>query len=119
MGAGGKETAIQGQIRAWHDLLGVKPNESLCAHFVPFRSPTWDSLEHKTEALEFAARLWRWVFETSPAKMFMTMGKLQAGYLAGALGAKHVAQLPTGCGKQVIDVWDSPSGRRLSGDAAP
>ena len=118
-GADGKQTAIQGQIKAWHDLLGLKPSESLCAHFVPFRSPTWNSLEHKNEALAFATKLWRWVFDISPATLFITMGKLQAGYLAGALGAKHVAQLPTGWGKQVIDVWDSPSGRRLVGMPHP
>jgi hypothetical protein len=118
-GPGGTETAIQGQIRAWHELLGLKPDESLCAHFIPFRSPTWESLDHKPDALAFAEKLWQWVFDISPATLFVTMGKKPASHLAALLEGTHVAQLPTGWGKQMIDVWDTPSGRRIVGMPHP
>lgn len=113
------ETPIQRQIRAWHELLELEASDSLCAQFVPFRSPNWSTLDRKDEALDFARDLWRWILTVSPATLFVTMGKLPAHYLAELLDGKHVAQLPTGWGTNMIDVWDSPSGRRVVGMPHP
>jgi hypothetical protein len=41
------------------------------------------------------------------------MGKLPARYLADLMGAKWVARLPTGWGRQMIDVYDTPAGKRI------
>jgi hypothetical protein len=38
-GKGGGETPIQGQVCAWHHVLGLSEDETLCAQFIPFRSP--------------------------------------------------------------------------------
>ena len=84
-----------------------------------FRSPNWSSLDHKAEAVAFASGLWRWVLSISPATLFVTMGKRPAEALAPLLGARHVARLGTGWGKQAIDVWDSPTGRRIVGMPHP
>lgn len=111
--AGGGETAIQGQIKHWHRLLGLGENDSLCAHFIPFRSPGWDDLERKPQALAFGRRLWTEVLKASPASLFVTMGKLPAKHLAELIQARPVAHLPTGWGKTLIDVYDSADGRRI------
>ena len=111
--AGGGETPIQGQVRHWHRLLGLGEDETLCAHFVPFRSPGWGDLRHKAEAVAVGRRLWTELLQHSPASLFVTMGKLPARHLAELIHAKPVARLPTGWGRQMIDVYDSPGGRRI------
>jgi hypothetical protein len=45
--------------------------------------------------------------------LFITMGKLAGWHIADLLGGRLVAQLPTGWKRQTIDVYDSPSGRRV------
>lgn len=118
-GPNGTQTTIQKQLQTWHALIGVRPDESLCVQFVPFRSPDWDRLDQKAEAISFAERLWTWVLEVSPASLFVTMGKRPAEHLSKLLHAKQVAQFPTGWGSQTIDVWDAPDGRRIIGMPHP
>lgn len=107
------QTSIQRQVQLWHEKVGVAANESLCAQFVPFRSRSWAELEFKEEALAFASRLWEWVFKVSPARLFVTMGKQPAVHLAKIAGAQPMAHLPTGWGRQTIDVYRSEAGRRI------
>lgn len=118
-GPKGTETAIQRQVWRWHELLEIGAHDSLCAQFVPFRSPGWDALKRKGEALAFGRRLWTWVLSVSPATLFVTMGKEPARQLASITGARHVAQLPTGWRPQIIDVWDTADGRRIVGMPHP
>ncbi|HEX6072450.1 MAG TPA: hypothetical protein VFY95_05525 [Sphingomicrobium sp.] len=118
-GPNGTQTTIQKQVQQWHKIIGVGPYQSFCANFVPFRSQNWISLVPKTEVLAFAKRLWAWVLDESPASLFVTMGKRPAHHLADLLEAKHVAQFPTGWGRQTIDVWDAPDGRRVVGMPHP
>ena len=118
-GPNDSQTAIQKQVQRWHGILGIGPAESMCAHFVPFRSPDWASLDRKAEAVSFASGLWRWVLAVSPATLFVTMGKMPAEQLALLLEARHVARLDTGWGNQLIDVWDAPCGRRVVGMPHP
>ena len=112
-------SAIQLQVQKWHELLGLGPTDAFCAQFVPFRSPSWTSLTRKEDAVAFASRLWTWVFEVSPASLFVTMGKQPAHLLARLLDGKHVGRLPTGWGSQTIELWDTPSGRRIVGMPHP
>lgn len=118
-GPNNTETAIQRQIWKWHKLLGISPAESFCAHFIPFRSPTWDALKRKDEAVAFGRRLWVQVLDVSPASLFVTMGKEPARQLASVMDAKRVAPFATGWGNQMIDIWDSPDGRRVMGMPHP
>lgn len=112
-GPNNTDNPIQTQIKEWHRLLGLAPSDSLCIQFVPFRSPDWNRLQKKDASIEFSKSLWRWVLSASPAHLFVTMGKLPAFYLAELMSARLIAQLPTGWGKQMIDVYDSPEGRRI------
>ena len=56
------DTPIQTQVKAWHRVLVRGPDDTLCAQFVPFRSPDWERLSAcKVEALAFSRDLWRWL----------------------------------------------------------
>jgi len=112
-GTGGTDTPLQTQVKEWHRLLKLEPSDPLCIQFVPFRSPDWNRLPEKAASIEFARSLWAWVLDTSPAQLFITMGKLPASYLAELMGAKRFARLSTGWGNQLIDVYDAPGGRRI------
>jgi hypothetical protein len=118
-GSNNSDSTLQRQVKEWHRIIEVNEKESFCANFVPFRSPDWNSLDRKDECLKFAERLWTWVLKVSPATLLVTMGKLPARYLAKLLIAKPIAYLPTGWGRQTIDVWDSPDGRRVIGMPHP
>lgn len=105
---------MQGQLQAWHRVLNVQPELTLCAQFIPFRSPDLQRLGRQQEAVAFARDVWRWVLDVSPAALFVTMGALPAENLARLLDARLIVQgLPTGWGKMTIDVWEAPSGRRV------
>ncbi|NII58980.1 hypothetical protein [Sphingomonas aerolata] len=112
-GPGDKKAPIQNQLDAWHRALDVNDNETLCAQFVPFRSADWDGLPRKAEALAVAGRLWSWALAVSPASVLVTMGKLPGQYLGNLLKGRVVATLPAGWGSMTIDVWETPSGRRI------
>ncbi|GAA4019178.1 hypothetical protein GCM10022280_18640 [Sphingomonas swuensis] len=113
-GADGRsDNPLQKQVKEWHRLLQLNPQDPLCAQFVPFRSPTFSKLANSEESVEFARDLWRWVLSVSPATLFVTMGKLPARYLAQTMSARYISRLPTGWGRQMIDVYDSPDGKRI------
>jgi uracil-DNA glycosylase len=107
------DSPLQTQVKEWHRLLNLAPEDPLCIQFVPFRSPSWNRLAEPEKSLAFARDLWRWVLKVSPATLFITMGKLPAKHLAALMEAKWIAQLPTGWGKQLIDVYDAPGGKRV------
>lgn len=118
-GASGSLSLIQQQVHAWHDALDLGEDDSLCAQFVPFRSPDWRRLARKDEALAVAARLWRRALDVSPASVLVTMGKLPAKHLGGLLQGRIVASLPAGWGNCTIDAWGTPGGRRIIGMPHP
>lgn len=102
------------QIEAWHDLLGVARDATFCAQYVPFRSPGWSDLPRKSAALAFARRLWAPVLELSPASLFVTMGKVPGRQLATLMDAGPTfAQLYSGWGDEMIEVYVAPNGRSV------
>lgn len=104
---------LQKQLHRWHELLGLDPLQTIGANFVPFRSRNWAELVSLDESVQFAQKLWRDVIAVTSAPLFITMGKDAAWHLAQILEAKSFAHLPTGWGKQTIDVYDAPNGRRI------
>lgn len=108
------ESKMRDQVREWHRVLKAEREETLCAQFIPFRSPDMKRLHNKGAAIAFARELWSEVLEVSPATLFLVMGKEAAWHLADLLSARPVARnLPTGWVGQTIDVYDSPDGRRV------
>lgn len=112
-GGGGEFTPLQTQLLRWHKLLHLGPAQSIGVNFVPFRSRSWAKLRSPAESIQFARRLWQDILAVTPASLFLTMGKVAANHLAGAMGARLVAHLPTDWGRQRIDVYDGPGGRRV------
>jgi len=112
-GGGDHYTALQRQLLRWHELLGFGPTQTIGANFVPFRSRNWVELASPEESIRFAETLWKEVVAVTPARLFITMGKDAAWYVARAIGGRSFAHLPTGWGKQMIDVYDAPGGRRI------
>lgn len=106
-------TPLQTQLLRWHELLGLDSTQTIGANFVPFRSRNWAELASPKESVQFAQKLWRDVIAVTSASLFITMGKDAAWHLAQVLEAKSFAHLPTGWGKQTIDVYDAPDGRRI------
>jgi hypothetical protein len=70
-GADGGPSRIQTQVRLLYHALGERlerspadlMNETLAAHFCPFRSPGWDSLDHRGESIAFSRNLWSSILE--------------------------------------------------------
>lgn len=110
---GNTDSPLQTQVKEWHRLLGLRPDDPLCIQFCPFRSPNWKSLAKREDSIAFAKDLWRWVLSVSSARLFVTMGKLPAQYLADLMGAKWMASHPTGWGRQTIDVYVCPDSKRI------
>ena len=109
----GDYSPLQNQLLRWHELLELGPEQTIGANFVPFRSRSWAELACPKESVQFANKLWADVLNVTSAPLFITMGKSSARHLAEPLGAKLVAHLPSGWGNHTIDVYDSPSGRRI------
>jgi uracil-DNA glycosylase len=110
----------QSQIQEWHRILGVQKDETLCAQFIPFRSPNLKGLKNQDEAIAFSRDLWTWVLRLSPATLFLAMGKLAAHHLANLMDAAQIEPpLPTGWGRQAIEVWEAGCGRRVIGMPHP
>lgn len=105
---------LQLQIQKWHDLAGVTENETLCAQFAPFRSRDWAGVKDQERAvLDFSRELWCWVLANAAATTYLTMGKVPGQQIATLLGAEPCASLPTGWGKQKIEVYRNGDGRRV------
>lgn len=110
--AGGGDTPVQQQVMQWHRAIGCSPADSFCAQFVPFRSPDWERLDNRADALRFGRRLWAWVLDRSPASLFVTMGKQAGAEIAALLDARRARSFPTGWGRQTIDLFEAPGGAR-------
>lgn len=92
------DSAIQIQVKAIHEVLGVPQDDIFAAQFIPFRSRDLASLANKKEAQVLAMDLWSWVAGQSPAKLYLCMGEKAGGSIAHILGAKWTEDFPTGWG---------------------
>ena len=82
----------------------------LTAHFVPFRSPRFESLAHPKESLAFAHSLWQKILKSWMPRIIITIDRKAFDGLSKILtaraGAKIVASeaLPTGWGHYTGDI---------------
>jgi hypothetical protein len=49
---------------------------SICGYYVPFRSPTWEKLEYKSQSIEIANRIWKSIISQSTPKIIITIDKI-------------------------------------------
>jgi hypothetical protein len=113
------QSKLQVQVNAMFKLLADRMgggdyrslmNRSLMGHFIPFRSPNFDSLNNKAESLAFANQLWSKIFNHIAPRTVITMDNhtfdhvrkiIEAG--SSRESSEHV-QLPTGWGSYMADV---------------
>lgn len=108
------EAPLQKQVRGLFSRLqtaqGIPAPEddllhkSIAAYFVPFRSPTFQALAHRAEALDFASKLWARVFKDIDPRLIITIDQGTTEgltrILCAKLGTAPVKQrFPTGWGK--------------------
>lgn len=85
-------------------------DETLTGHFIPFRSPDYESLHSKNDSLAFAVRLWGRIFDHIAPKTVITMDQLTFKHVRKMIkdrnsnhAERHI-QLPTGWGKYQADI---------------
>ena len=96
--------------------------ESLSGYFIPFRSPSFEELEHKREALDFGESIWSSILESVRPGLIICIGKDTYKRLKslvprvyGLSGANHI-QIKTGwhnSGADIIEFDESPRTRLL------
>jgi hypothetical protein len=104
----------QDQVQRLCALLHVLPDDVLAGQFVPFRSPDWESLPNKPEALAFARRLWGEVFAEHRPEIVTCIGKSPHGReVAALLGARLMDRIPAGWGDHTIERYTFDERKRL------
>jgi hypothetical protein len=104
---------LQVQVQEMARLLGLGADDYLAAQLIPFRSPDYRSLKQAHEAAAFGRKLWAWVMETSPARLFLCLGHEVTEHLVRVANAKPRPGPPleTRWGKTTIGCYEtSPSG---------
>lgn len=105
---------LQRQVQQLFGFLGLADEEVFSAHWVPFRSPSWDELEQRDEAEAFATELWRWLKPQLAFDRIVCLGKERPGRpIARLFEAKLEASLPVGWGNVSADRYRLPDGRPL------
>jgi hypothetical protein len=66
--------ALQIQVQQMFAWLGLNPDTTLSAFFIPFRSPSLKELTAKDESLEFSRSLWRGIFEQVRPRLVVCLG---------------------------------------------
>lgn len=105
------DSAIQRQVKAIHDVLDIGENEIFAAQFIPFRSRDFASLTTVAEDKAFAMRLWTWVVEQSPARLYLCMGKEVGSAIGQLIGASWKEDIATGWGRTKFRRRVSSDGR--------
>lgn len=93
------ESPLQRQVRALFEMIGVRADDVLAGNFVPFRSPSWSTLQRPRDALSVARQLWADVFATSRPTLVVAMGAEVRREMANILGITEMTAFPTGWGK--------------------
>ena len=101
---------LQRQVQSMWRFLNLADEQVFSAHFVSFRSPTWEAMPRPDEALRFAAGLWRWLLPQVGFERIVCIGK----DVPGRNMAKLLdATLPVGWGSVTADRYMLPDGRPL------
>lgn len=102
---------LQRQVQGLAALLGRSESDTFAAQFVPFRSPSWDMLPNRSEAVAFAERLWTSLLATPGPELIVCLGKAVVGpAIANITGATFESSYLVGWGSQTADRYVAPSG---------
>jgi hypothetical protein len=113
------QSKLQVQVCTMFELLAKRlggidhrglMDETLVGHFIPFRSPDYESLQSKTDSLAFAVRLWGGIFDYIAPKTVITMDRLTFKHVRKMVKDRHSnliethIQIPTGWGEYKADI---------------
>lgn len=108
------QARLQRQIQALFQILGLCDEEVFSAHYVPFRSPSWETLSRRDEAQSFALQLWTWLKPKLTFEKIVCVGKDQpAQAIAQLFNAKREGSFAVGWGNVSADRYRLPDGRSL------
>lgn len=93
---------LQIQIQKLVERLGLGFDQVLTGHFVPFRSPTWDELPHREDAINFGKKLWYQFASPLQPKRVICIGHDVSKHLKALFGISKLRDRPTGWGGQKI-----------------
>ena len=93
---------LQIQVQRLVELLGLSFDQILSGHFVPFRSPSWDELAHREEAISFGKKLWYQFASPLKPKRVICIGHEVSTHLRGLFGVHKLRERPSGWGSQKI-----------------
>jgi hypothetical protein len=113
------QSPLQQQVRGLFSRLAgisgapsgeVLLSKSLTAHFVPFRSPTFDDLKNQTASVAFATRLWTRILRELRPRLVITMDTTSTPVLESILRS---SQDVTSSAKSLPIGWGSYSAQLI------
>lgn len=91
---------LQKQVLALFDLLGEPPDHVLAGNLVPFRSPSWSTLEGADDAVRFGCALWTRILAEATPSIIVTMGAVVATQIMRTLSVVERERIPLEWGRQ-------------------
>ena len=98
VGAARGQSKLQIQVRALFRMLNQVPEAVLAGNLVPFRSPNWNMLDHRSEAITFGKRLWKPILDRANPKLVVCLGRETFEALVGKHAASSAESVPVGWG---------------------
>ena len=92
------QSPLQRQVLLLFERLGVRTERVLDGNLVPFRSPSWDRLPSRAQALCFGCSIWREVLGQARPSLVISMGRVTNEALAAMLGIKRPRRDPAWLG---------------------
>lgn len=103
-------SALQDQVLALFERLGVAPEDVLAGNLVPFRSPSEKSLAGTSDAIAFGRNLWSEILRKISPEVVVTMGSTANHEVSNLLGVRQVEAYATGWGSQTASRGSFPGG---------
>ena len=112
------ENPLHGQISAWHDLAGIDPDATICAQYVPFRTPNWNGFAQRDDALKFSRGIWADLLANSPVTTVIGMSRVLEYEFGQLWGVAPFRDYPTGWkigrrGEVKIRLFKDKGGKRF------
>lgn len=108
------QSPLQRQVLLLFQRLEVRPADVLAGNLVPFRSPNWERLADRQQALRFGRALWADVLEQVRPKLVISMGGVANEAVAAMLSVAGLRSVPVAWG-QVSAVAGRFDGGRFVG----
>jgi len=105
------EAKLQRQVRILFQRLDVRPEDVLAGNLVPFRTPSWDAMRRRRDALAFGKSLWTDILRHAQPRLVIAMGGVTIETLTEVLNVRNLENIPVG--------WGNVTGKRGHHDGGP